>query len=386
MMLLNLLRWMDRETQVDADVVLLHGGGMERTFSQEFDARVLGSADSRLWMVERGLHNLGVRKAANALAYARVGPTMWAHRTAPLVLLNSVGSLPAVRFLPTSSTAKNVLYIHELEQSFDRTIGDAAWQLLSPRVDHFISCAEVVTDMLVQKGIDADRIILHHGFIERPQVDPLRVDQVRGELGIPPHAFVVGGMGRPDWRKAPEVFARVASALARLAPQHPIHFVWIGGPMESSPAWQLIHDFESVGLHGRFHLTGEIDDAVDVIASLDAFALTSREDAYPLAVLEAAALGVPVVSFDNGGITEFSAAGDEPLAAVVPYLDVHAMAEELERLLAEPGHSEAMSRRAREYVLANRLVEHGAPALFQTLASIEPNLAALGPTPRPSLT
>ena len=377
MMLLNLLRWMSRETQVGAEVVLLHGGRMERDFSEEFDARVLGSADSRLWMVERGLHNLGIRKAANALAYARVGPAMWGHRTAPLVLLNSVGSLPALRFLPSSAIGKNVLYIHELEQSFDRTIGQAAWDLLSPRVDHFISCARVVTDMLVDKGVDENRITCHHGFIERPQVDQLRVNYVRRDLGIPPHAFVVGGMGRPDWRKAPEAFARLAGALSRRLPQQPIHFVWIGGPMESSPGWQLTHDFESMGLHGRFHFTGEIDDAVDVIASLDTFALTSREDAFPLAVLEAAALGVPVVSFDNGGIVEFAAEGEEPLAAVVPYLDVDAMATEVEKLITEPGRSESMSRQARHHVLSNHLVEHGAPSLFDTLASIEPNLAAL---------
>lgn len=376
MMLLHFLRWLRQHTSVDADVVLLHGGHMESTFAEEFDARVLGAGGSRLWMVERGLHNLGVQKAANALAYARVGPTMWSHRAASLVLLNSVGSLPALRFLPESATSRNVLYIHEMDQSFERTIGQSAWDLLSPRVDHFISCAQVVTDMLVRRGVDPDRITCHHGFIEAPWVEPLRVHYIRRDLGIPPDAIVIGGMGRPDWRKAPEVFVRMASAITRLRPDLPFHFVWIGGPMEGSPGWQLTHDFEAVGLHGRFHFTGEIADAVDVLGSLDAFALTSREDAYPLAVLEAAALGVPVVAFDNGGITEFASADPSgPLAEVVPYLDVHAMAEKLLALFTEPGHADALADRARNHVLGHHLVEHGAPALFDTLAAIEPRLA-----------
>src|SRR5690606_7679314 len=105
-----------------------------------------------------------------------------------LVLLNSVGSLPALRFLPRSSSTKNVLYIHEMDQSFERTIGESAWQLLSPKDDHFISCADVVTDMLVRRGITPDRITRHHGFIEEPQVDPLRIDNLRRRLGIPTDA------------------------------------------------------------------------------------------------------------------------------------------------------------------------------------------------------
>lgn len=375
MMLLHFLRWLERETHVDAEVVLLHGGHMETTFSEEFGARVLGASSSRLWMVERGLHNLGVKKAANALAYARVGPTMWSYRSAPLVLLNSVGSLPALRFLPRSATRKNVLYIHELDQSFERTIGDSAWQLLSPKVDHFISCADVVTDMLERRGVPSDRISRHYGFIAEPHVDRLRVDHLRSEMGIPPDAFVVGGMGRPDWRKAPEVFARVASAITHLRPDLPIHYVWIGGPIDSSPGWQLTHDFASLGIPSRFHLTGEIEDAVDVVGSLDAFALTSREDAFPLAVLEASALGVPVVSFDNGGITEFARAGGrEPLATVVPYLDVQAMADGILALFTEPGRADTIATRARDHVLSNHLIEHGAPALFDTLASLVPSL------------
>jgi glycosyltransferase involved in cell wall biosynthesis len=270
-----------------------------------------------------------------------------------------------------------------MDQSFDRTIGDSAWQLLSPKVDHFISCAQVVTDMLVRRGVAPERITCHHGFIQEPEVDPLRVNYIRRDLGIPPGAFVIGGMGRPDWRKAPEVFARMASAVTRLRPDLPIHFVWIGGPIDSSPGWQLTHDFEAMGLHGRFHFTGEIEDAVDVLGSLDAFALTSREDAYPLAVLEAAALDVPVVGFDNGGIVEFAAAGgSDPLAMVVPYLDVHGMAQEILRLFTEPGHADALADRARRYVTSNHLVEHGAPALFDTLASVDPRLGGLriGPT------
>ena len=379
MMLLHFLRWMARETDVEAEVVLLHGGHMEATFSAEFDARVLGASTSRLWMVERGLHNLGVKKAANALAYARVGPAMWSHRAAPLVLLNSVGSLPALRFLPRTASSTNVLYIHEMDQSFERTIGDSAWQLLSPKVDHFISCADVVTDVLVRRGVSPERITRHYGFIEEPQVDPLRVAHVRRRMGISDDAFVIGGMGRPDWRKAPEVFARVASALTHIRPDLPIHYVWIGGPVDSSPGWQLAHDFETLGIADRFHLTGEIEDAVDVLAALDAFALTSREDAYPLAVLEASALGVPVVSFENGGITEFAAAGGgHPLATVVPYLDVHSMADELLRLYTEPGRADAIADRARQFVVTNRLVEQGAPALFGTLATLVPQLDQRG--------
>jgi isopentenyl-diphosphate delta-isomerase len=376
MVLLRFLSWLSEQTDVDAEVLLLHGGTMEQEF-ERFDARVLGGAQSRLWMIQRGLTNLQFGKAAAALAFARQGPTMWSHREVPLVLLNSMGSLPLVRFMPASSPSKVVLYVHELDDSFERTLGTNAWELLSPRVDHFITCSERVTEMLAtRRGIPADRITEHPGFVDPPEVEPLRSAFLRRELGIPPEALVVGASGQPEWRKGPGLFVRLARMLTTRRPDLDLHFVWVGGPVDESPGFKLIHDIQRAGLADRFHLTGETAEPTQVMGTMDLFALTSREDPYPLTMLEAASLGLPIVSFDNGGATEFAATGaGDPLAAIVPYLDVRAMADTIVGLFDDPAARHALGQRARAHVLANQVTSVAAPRLFETLAGVEPRLA-----------
>ncbi len=379
MVLLRFLTWLSEETEVDAKVLLLHGGTMEQEF-ERFDARILGGAQSRLWMIQRGLTNLHFGKAAAALALARQGPPMWSHRSVPLVLLNSTGSLPVVRFMPAGSSSKVVLYVHELDDSFERTLGTSAWRLLSPRVDHFITCSEQVTDMLVnRRGVAPERITEHPGVRgpARGRAPPICLP--------PPPA----GHLAPRPRGGRERSAGVAEGPRAVRPHGPIDGEPSPGPRpplrvdgrtgRRLPGWKLIHDVQRAGLAGRLHLTGETEEPAQVMDMFDLFALTSREDPYPLTMLEAASLGIPIVSFDNGGATEFARSGRSgPLAHVVPYLDVEAMAEAALGLLDDPSARRALGQRAKQYVLENQLTSVAAPRLFDTLAAVEPRLAARG--------
>jgi glycosyltransferase involved in cell wall biosynthesis len=383
-LLLRFLDWMVEQTPVRPEVVLLHGGSLEHEFDR-FGARVLGGSDSRLWMVQRGLTNLGYGRAGSALAWARHGPLMRSHRNVDTIFMNSVGSLPAVRFLPAASTAKVVLYIHELDTSFESTIGTTAWEKLSPRVDHFITCGARVTEMLVdRRGVDPERITEHIGFIDPPAPAPDRWAATRRDLGIPEGAFVVGASGQPDWRKAPEVFVRMARTLAHRRPDLDPHFVWMGGELDASPAWKLAHDASYAGIADRFHHVPETAQPADVMGAMDVFALTSREDPYPLIVLEAAALAIPVVSFDNGGVVQFAeTGGGEPLAEIVDFLDSDAMVQTIAALADDGERRQALAERARRFVLDHQLTAQAAPRLYETLRQLAPGLPA--PTDRPSL-
>lgn len=381
MVLLRFLDWAVANTSLETDVILLHGGTMEFEFAR-FDARVVGGGNSRLWMLQRGLTTMQFDKAASALAFARLAPPMWRRRRASVVLLNSVGSIPALQFMPKDAAGKVALYVHELDESFDRNLGSRVWERLSPRIDHFISCSTAVTDMLVErKGVSPHRISQHAGFIEPTLVEERRTQHIKREMGIPADALVVGASGRPDWRKAPDIFVRVAGLVAQRRPDLDVHFVWLGGPMDGSPGWRLTHDLESSGLSGRLHLTGETLRPAEVMSLFDIFTLTSREDPFPLAMLEAASLGVPVVSFASGGAVEFaSAGGAAPIAEIVPYLDVPAMVDVVIGLLDDAETRRSLGARGKEHVLATHTTEVAAPRLFDTLAELEPRLRDKFPT------
>jgi len=374
MVMLEFLRWLRRRTTVPFEVLLLHGGDMESDF-EDFGANVVGGRGSRLWMLQHGLSSMGYRRTAGVLANLRLRPALWALRDVPLVLLNSVGSLPALQFLP-KGRRRVVLYVHELDEGFQRTIGPRVWDRLAPQVDHFVSCGDRVTELLVGKGVDPGRISRHHPFIDEPSQELLPGDSVRQSLGIPPRVPIVGACGRTDWRKAPELFVRLANLVSTRRPDLDAHFVWVGGPLDTSPGWQLTHDIEGAGLTGRVHLVGEITRPDDVFALFQVFTLTSREDPFPLSMLEVAALGVPIVSFSNGGVTELvAAAGSPPAARVVPYLDVEAMATAVVDLLDDPVARKGLGAAARDHVLATHVTDVGAPELFETLAKLNPRLA-----------
>jgi glycosyltransferase involved in cell wall biosynthesis len=104
---------------------------------------------------------------------------------------------------------------------------------------------------------------------------------------------------------------------------------------------------------------------------MDVFALPSREDPFPLVMLEAATHGLPTVCFAQaGGAPEFVGAD---AGVVVPYLDVDAFAAACAALRDDPARRTALGLEARRRVGAEHGVETQGPKL---LRSIERCLAA----------
>jgi glycosyltransferase involved in cell wall biosynthesis len=79
-----------------------------------------------------------------------------------------------------------------------------------------------------------------------------------------------------------------------------------------------------------------------MMAGLDVLTVTSREDAFPLVVLEAMALRVPVVAFDVGGVREELG----PTGVLIPASDVEAMADAVVDLLEDQPHRQRLAEAA----------------------------------------
>src|SRR5690606_2041009 len=120
----------------------------------------------------------------------------------------------------------------------------------------------------------------------------------------------------------------------------------------------VAQDLARLGLEDRVHFVGEVVDPVDLFSQLDAFCLTSREDPFPLVMLEAAGTGAPIVSFPNGGVVEFVGddGSEERRGVVVPYLDADAMADAVANLLRDDEARLAMSRQGRNRTLSHHTV------------------------------
>jgi glycosyltransferase involved in cell wall biosynthesis len=107
----------------------------------------------------------------------------------------------------------------------------------------------------------------------------------------------------------------------------------------------------------------------EVLAAADVFVLSSREDTFPLVCLEAAALGVPIVCFDDAGIVELiEDDGTGWAGAAVPYPDLAAMSGALEHLLGDAGAAREAGDRARARYEARHRIDAVAPRLLAALA------------------
>ena len=166
-------------------------------------------------------------------------------------------------------------------------------------------------------------------------------DPVPPEPPEPRRTALVGACGRADERKGVDLWLDVAARVH--AHRSASRFVWIGEPRPEDRS-----TLDREGLAAYVHFTGELPDPAPTLAQLDVFTLPSRLDTFPLVVLEAMALGRPVVAFDTGGVRR--QLGDA--GVLVAPGDVAAFAAAVEHLLDEPDRARALGEAARARVAA----------------------------------
>jgi glycosyltransferase involved in cell wall biosynthesis len=121
----------------------------------------------------------------------------------------------------------------------------------------------------------------------------------------------------------------------------PVRFVAVGhGPLEN----EVRRARDELGLGDRFLLTGFRSDAQHVVAGSDLFVLASHHEGFPVAVMEALAAGVPVVSTAVGDVP--SAVGEGGGGLVVPPGDSAALAEALRSIVLDPSRRQQMAKAA----------------------------------------
>ena len=182
------------------------------------------------------------------------------------------------------------------------------------------------------------------------EFSPSRAGRVRGELGIPDDALLVGAAGRIDTWKGFDVlldaFTRVRDSGSDA------HLVIAGGPV---PGKEWLADelaARSATIPGA-HWLGHREDLADVLADLDCFVLPSTEpEPYGLVAVEALASGVPVVMTDGGGPRDIAAAATPGAGVLVRPGDAVALAEAIRTRLAAVGSTSTAARRARAVLRA----------------------------------
>lgn len=246
-----------------------------------------------------------------------------------------------------------VLFAHELAMSVGIYTERDQLEFLLGHCRHLITVSRAVADYYEREFyFPAERsntftLINTENILTRLAESP--VNFLRRKLDLPADALIVGGCGNAEWRKGNDIFNLIARNVIDRMTGRPVYFVWIGAG-ESQPFYELIRfDIERFGLTHKIILVPPTDEALDCMAGFDLFLLSSREDPYPLVVLEAALLQKPIVCFaESGGAPELV---ENDAGRVVGYLNVETASVAITELLENPLLRKELGEKAREKVL-----------------------------------
>jgi len=134
--------------------------------------------------------------------------------------------------------------------------------------------------------------------------------------------------------------------------------VWIGdGPMRK----QLLDRVAKRGLTDRFRLLGHRDDVLELLPAFDVFALASRYEGLPCALVEAMNAGVPAVATAVNAVPDLVTAGETGL--LVPPGNAQLLGGAINYLLDEPTQAERMAENGRRQ-LSDRFSPHALGAVL----------------------
>jgi glycosyltransferase involved in cell wall biosynthesis len=206
-------------------------------------------------------------------------------------------------------------------------------RLLAPLTDRAIAVSASTRDFLVrERHVPADRVRLIWNGAPLAEFAPQgrgRREAVRGELGLPAEALVVGSIGRLNEQKGHRY---LLDAAARAFAAVPDARLVIAGDGDQEQA--LRAQARALGLAARVVFTGHRTDVPALLESFDVFAISSTYEGTPLTLFEAMAAGKAIVSTAVDGCREVIEDGRTGLLAAPR--DAEALGRALTRALSDP--------------------------------------------------
>ncbi|MQA31539.1 MAG: glycosyltransferase [Luteitalea sp.] len=304
-----------------------------------YDKRIVSGLRARGWPVEvRELDPGFPSPTASALAEAGQVLSAIPDRSIALVDGLALGAMPdhAER---ERSRLRLVALIH-LPLAADAGLAPEVATKLRTSEQRALACASLIVvtgactrSALAGYGVDPERIAL-----VQPGTD--RAPRSRGSGGATLQLLTVATLTR---RKGHDVLFRALAAL----PRHGWHLTCVGSlEREPDTVAALRGCLRDEGLESSISLAGDVDDArlEDYYLDADLFVLATLHETYGMAVAEALAHGLPVVSTTDPAIGELVG---EDAGLLVPPGDAAALSDALGRMIGDAGLRARLSAGAR---------------------------------------
>lgn len=219
--------------------------------------------------------------------------------------------------------------------------GSLLAKLINKYVDLVIAVSEFEKERLVSNGVERNKIRTIYNGVDLNQFTFFKKEENEN--------FNVGILARLSEEKNHQFFLQVADKLKEI-PNITFHIA--GDGPESKNIANMI---TSLGISHKVKMRGNVQEPEQFIKEMDLLLLTSHLEVFPMVILEAMAVGTPIVSIDRGGIKE--AILNEETGFLIADHSVEDFCNKILFALENREEVERIAKRARDRVGSNFSLE-----------------------------
>lgn len=238
---------------------------------------------------------------------------IWGGVAAKLAGAKLINSVQDIRDISVGKVYKYLQFLEKLYARFTNRV---------------IVYNQTTKEIMANRGINSRKIEIISGGVDVFKLASYRKSDLRS-IREKYHLYdsqIVGISGGLKPVKNHKLFLKAATEVLKIIPD--VKFVITGDGSEKEKLKILSL---KLGLHDKIVFTGFVDDLYSVMATFDIFVLTSFSEGQPVIILEAMALGKPVIATAVGGVPELIKNGETGI--LVPSDDVRSLSASIIDLL-----------------------------------------------------
>ncbi|NIJ51185.1 glycosyltransferase [Dyadobacter arcticus] len=290
MMLLYILRRIDR-SRFDVGIVSFANGELLKEFPSDIPVFIIPRKFS---LAQKVMFHLSVNPILRSLR------KLAREFKADLWYVNTT-MLPETALVAKEFSIKLITHFHELPLTYIYLSSQDFKSIIS-NSHRLIGCSKVTCEAIQQAG--GKNVSLLYEFIDSEKVirNPERTAELRKKLNIPKDDYIWMMSGMTSERKGFDFLPDIAEELDDAS----VHLIWVGAAIDDGLVYYTEQRCLNTKAKTHIHLLGkQKEDYYNYLDMGNGFLLTSRQDPFPLVMIEAAHLGKPIVAFPSGGVLEF---------------------------------------------------------------------------------
>ncbi|MDP4285483.1 MAG: glycosyltransferase family 4 protein [Bacteroidota bacterium] len=250
---------------------------------------------------------------------------------ADIIFSNTITNGDILNYFHFPKSKVVISYVHELQIASEFYTNDADRKVVFEKTNIFCVPSRSVRHFLENTyGIDPGKIKTLNYYL--PLNNEAVVRQTKKKMDV----FIVGMIGTLDWRKGAELLSVILVNFFDKHPDADVQFLWKGSNKLSIEYKRIQYELEKTGHLDKVIFESPSRDVSAFYNTIDLLLLCSKEDPYPLVVLEAAGFQKPCICFDKaGGAPEFVR---NDAGYTVPYLNINAVTDAIYSLYSDPAN------------------------------------------------